>query len=142
MALSPSVVVVACVTLFAIGTPASRSHRHAEAMAELATQSNPEPTARLAPAAPSVATGGDVTLRSVHVFPDSDRVFEGGTAAEAMNSNCLACHSAGMVLNQPALSQTTWKDEVDKMRNTDKAPVAPDDVAAIVAYLTALSGKK
>jgi mono/diheme cytochrome c family protein len=90
----------------------------------------------------AIGTGG-VTLRSVDmVFPDSDRVFDGGTAAEAMNSNCLACHSAGMVLNQPALSQMTWKDEVDKMRNTYKAPVAPDDVAAIVAYLTALSGKK
>jgi hypothetical protein len=49
-------------------------------------------------AAPSTGSTGGVTLRSVNVdFPDSDRQFE-GPGADAVNNNCLACHSAGMVL--------------------------------------------
>jgi len=58
-----------------------------------------------------------------------------------MNQNCTACHSASMVLAQPALSATQWKAEVEKMRNAYKAPVQEKDVPAIVAYLTALSDK-
>jgi hypothetical protein len=42
-------------------------------------------------------------LKSVKIdLPDSDRMF---TGADAINNNCLACHSAGMVLNQPELSK-------------------------------------
>jgi hypothetical protein len=33
-----------------------------------------------------------------------------------VNGNCLACHSAGMVLTQPALSAAQWRAEVEKMR--------------------------
>ena len=61
---------------------------------------------------------------------------------DAINNNCLACHSAGMVLHQPALSPATWQAEVEKMRSQYKAPVDPSDVPAIVAYLTAHKGAK
>jgi hypothetical protein len=54
----------------------------------------------------------------------------------------LACHSAGMVLNQPALPKQAWATEVNKMINNYEAPVAPEDVGAIVDYLTALKGAK
>jgi hypothetical protein len=47
-----------------------------------------------------------------------------------------------MVLNQPALSKQAWAAEVNKMINTYKAPVAPEDVGAIVEYLTAVKGAK
>jgi hypothetical protein len=47
-----------------------------------------------------------------------------------------------MVLNQPALSGKVWAAEVSKMINTYKAPIAPEDVATIVLYLTALKGAK
>lgn len=69
-------------------------------------------------------------------LPDSDRTFPDGPGADAVNNNCLACHSAGMVLNQPALSKDAWTAEVEKMINAYKAPVAPEDVGAIVEYLT------
>jgi cytochrome c5 len=75
-------------------------------------------------------------------LPDSDRMFPDGLGADAINNNCLACHSAGMVLNQPALSKEAWAAEVHKMINNYKAPVAPEDVRAIVDYLTALKGAK
>jgi hypothetical protein len=58
-----------------------------------------------------------VELKSVKVdLPDSDRMFP-GPGADAINNNCLACHSAGMVLNQPELSKQAWAAEVSKMIN-------------------------
>jgi hypothetical protein len=47
-----------------------------------------------------------------------------------------------MVLNQPSLSKQAWTMEVNKMINSYKAPVAPEDVGPIVEYLTALKGTK
>src|SRR6202163_4309541 len=79
-------------------------------------------------------------LKSVKIdLPDSDKMFE-GPGSDAVNNNCLACHSAGMVLNQPALSKQAWAAEVNKMVTAYKAPVAPEDVGAIVDYLTSLRG--
>jgi hypothetical protein len=73
-------------------------------------------------------------------LPDSDRMFPAGPGADAINNNCLACHSADMVLNQPELSKQAWAAEVNKMINAYKAPVAPEDVGAIVEYLSRTKG--
>jgi len=82
-------------------------------------------------------------LKSVKIdLPDSDRMFPAGPGSDAINNNCLACHSAGMVLNQPSLSKQAWAAEVNKMINNYRAPVDPQDVGAIVEYLTALRGAK
>jgi cytochrome c5 len=79
-------------------------------------------------------------FQSVHVtLPESDRSFP-GAGADAINNNCLACHSAGMVLNQPAMTQTAWQAEVNKMISAYKAPVAAADVPAIVDYLVKTKG--
>jgi hypothetical protein len=96
------------------------------------------------PTQPSTdASGNGVMLRSVNVeFPDSDRSFPGGDAADAINNNCLDGHSAGMVLNQPPLTPVQWQAEVDHMRRDFKAPVADEDAVAIVAYLAANNGTK
>ena len=75
-------------------------------------------------------------------LPDSDRMFPDGPGSDAINNNCLACHSAGMVLNQPALSKQAWAAEVNKMINVYKAPIAPEDVGAIVEYLTNLKPRE
>ncbi|MDB5397120.1 MAG: sulfite:cytochrome oxidoreductase subunit b precursor [Rhodospirillales bacterium] len=89
--------------------------------------------------APSPAIG--LTLKSISVeLPSSDRMFPAGPGSEAVNNNCLACHSAGMVLNQPALTKAAWSAEVHKMITVYKAPVSDEDAAAIVAYLTRLKG--
>src|ERR1700682_1244314 len=82
-------------------------------------------------------------LKPVKVdLPDSDRMFPAGPGSDAINNNCLACHSAGMVLNQPALSKQAWAAEVNKMINAYKAPIGPEDVGAIVEYLTRIKGAK
>lgn len=96
-----------------------------------------------AAAAPSAVTAAGITLHSVSIeLPASDRMFPGGSAAEAINNNCLTCHSAGMVLNQPNLTQAGWQAEVDKMRSQYKAPVDEHDVPAIVAWLSSHKGTK
>ena len=91
--------------------------------------------------APSSAWVQDLTaLKSESVdLPSGDRLFE-GPGADAINNNCLACHSADMVLNQPALPKATWEAEVHKMINAYKAPVAEADIAPIIAYLVQLKG--
>lgn len=82
-----------------------------------------------------------MTFKSVSVdLPAGDHLFPGGQEAEATNNNCLTCHSAGMVLNQPALPAASWDAEVHKMIGVYKAPIAADDVPAIVAYLAKTKG--
>lgn len=134
-----SAVVVVGVVLFAIGTPAEHGQKLAAA--------TPPPAPRVPAASlalvPSVASSNGVTLQSVSVaFPVSDRSFPGGGAADAITTNCTACHSPGMVLNQPVLTPVQWQAEVAHMRWDFKAPVAEADVAAIVNYLAATKGTK
>jgi cytochrome c5 len=91
------------------------------------------------PALTKVSAAG-ITLQSVRVdIPDRGTTFP-GSGSDAINNNCLVCHSAGMVLNQPALPKAAWQAEVDKMIHVYKAPVAPEDVAAIVDYLAKIKG--
>jgi len=112
----------------------------------LAIIGHPEPPAAiLVPAAAPVPAGAPQTfvLKSVSVdLPTSNIAFPGGTKAEAINANCLACHSAGMVLTQHNLSKATWAGVVDKMIHAYKAPVGEKDVPAIVDYLTETKGLK
>lgn len=65
----------------------------------------------------------------------------GGPSADAINGNCLSCHSPEMVLNQPKLSAAEWQGVVTKMRGTYKAPIDAADDAAIVAWLSAMQSK-
>ena len=82
-----------------------------------------------------------LTLKSVNVdLPAGDRMFPDGPGASVADDNCLACHSAGMVLNQPVLPKAVWEAEVDKMRNVYKAPIDDKDVDAIVHYLISIKG--
>ncbi len=82
-------------------------------------------------------------LKTVKVdLPDGDAMFPDGPGADAINNNCLACHSADMVLNQPPLSKQAWAGEVNKMITVYKAPVATEDVDAIVDYLDRVKGAK
>jgi hypothetical protein len=84
-----------------------------------------------------------LSLKSVSVdLPPGDDMFPNGPGADAINNNCLACHSADMVLNQPALPMTQWHAEVDKMRTAYKAPIDPKDVDAILNYLVSIKGVK
>src|SRR2546430_11521609 len=69
------------------------------------------------------------------LFPYTTLFRSDGPGADLVNGNCLACHSVGMVLNQPALSEAQWRTEVEKMRTAYKAPIDPKDVDKIISYL-------
>jgi mono/diheme cytochrome c family protein len=73
-------------------------------------------------------------------IPTSDMMFPAGPGSDAINSNCLTCHSADHVLNQPPLPKETWEEVVKKMINAYKAPISTADAAAIVDYLTRVKG--
>jgi hypothetical protein len=101
----------------------------------------PAPAAASAP--PSTNAPQTFVLKSVSVeLPTSDITFPGGAAADAINANCLACHSASMVLTQPSLAKAAWAAEVDKMIHTFKAPIDQGNATAIVDYLVETKGAK
>jgi cytochrome c5 len=95
-------------------------------------------------ATPCVSAGAlPIELKTTKVnLPESDRMFPDGNGSDAINNNCLACHSAGMVLNQPAMSKEAWTSEVKKMINSYKAPIVPEDAGKIIDYLVGLKGAK
>jgi cytochrome c5 len=131
----------AALTLLFIGYMDSRDLAATEAYRPGAASNGPGGTQAVAsPSALTTVSAAGVTLQSVHVdIPDRGVTFP-GSGSDAINNNCLVCHSAGMVLNQPALPKAAWQAEVDKMIHVYKAPVAPEDVAAIVDYLAKLKG--
>jgi len=96
--------------------------------------------ALLTPTSARVQPAPAITSTTVEL-PAGDALFPGGSSADAINNNCLACHSADMVLNQPALSKSAWESEVRKMIKAYRAPIDESDVPAIVDYLVKMKGK-
>lgn len=97
--------------------------------------------AALATALALPATAESLQFKPTSVqLPDDRRAYPDGPGAEAMNNNCLACHSAGMVLNQPTLARATWQAEVTKMIAVYKAPIDQADLPAIIDYLARVKG--
>lgn len=75
-------------------------------------------------------------------LPGSVTKFPAGDGAEIATSQCLICHSAGMVLRQPALSDSQWRAIITKMRTAYGAPLPPEQVGALAAYLSkSISGR-
>jgi hypothetical protein len=74
-------------------------------------------------------------------LPASSTLFPPGTAAEIANSQCLICHSAEMVMTQPALTLDEWTAEIGKMRGVYGAPLPADGVEALARYLHDLNGR-
>ncbi len=112
----------------------------AMALIVLGPWSDRQPSSSLPAAkAPGAATvGRDFKLTSVAVdLPIDDKAFPDGPDAALVNASCTACHSASMVLTQPALSQDQWKAIVVKMRDIYHAPVQEQDIPRIVNYLSA-----
>ena len=132
---------LAAMTLLAIGLPGSRLAAE-QGAAPVAVRSSTAPAVSAAVAkAPAQVAAAGITLHSVAVtLPTSDRTFPGGAAADAINNNCVACHSPGMVLSQPSLSRADWQAEVTKMRSVYKAPIDDGDIAGIVDYLAKTKG--
>ena len=76
------------------------------------------------------------------VLPTSDRMFPDGPGSDVVNSYCLVCHSAAMLLSQPAMTRSAWEAEVQKMRTAYKAPIPEEQIQTIVSYLAGLQNAK
>jgi len=82
------------------------------------------------------ANGFELVSTSIDLPQDEER-FTGAPYAEIVNANCLSCHSASMVLNQPPLARAQWRSIVEKMQHVYHAPVAAQDIPKILQYLAA-----
>jgi hypothetical protein len=74
--------------------------------------------------------------------PVPDKMFPDGPGADAINANCLVCHSEDHVMNQPSLTKEGWEEVVEKMIKAYKAPISEEDASAIVDYLVRIKGKQ
>jgi hypothetical protein len=93
-------------------------------------------------AAPDSSAGTTPTATWARVsvkLPTSQTLFPPGEGADIANSYCLICHSAGMVLLQPALSQDEWTTEINKMRNAYGALLPAEQVEALAKYLRTIT---
>ena len=75
-------------------------------------------------------------------LPASQTIFPPGDGANIANAQCLICHSAGMVLRQPALTRDQWTGEINKMRNAFGAPLPADQVLPLSSYLYGINGHR
>jgi mono/diheme cytochrome c family protein len=95
------------------------------------------------PAAKEAATGPVQKWAKVSVdLPASQVTFPQGNGSVIANAYCLICHSAGMVLRQPPLTQDEWTAEINKMRNAFGAPIPADQVQALAQYLRSINGRQ
>jgi len=74
-------------------------------------------------------------------LPVSNEIFPPGPGADVADSQCLICHSAGMVLRQPPLTQQEWRSEIEKMRSAYGALLPADQVDALSEYLERINGR-
>lgn len=120
---------ITAITLLTIGPPGSRKP--------------PSPAASASrPVPPSSVSGRGFTLTSASIeLPIDDAAYPDGPRVDVVNTNCTSCHSASMATTQPALSAEKWKATVLKMRDVYGAPVADDDIDAIVAFLSSMPGQ-
>jgi mono/diheme cytochrome c family protein len=88
----------------------------------------------------------DVALRQWTIvkveLPAVAESFPPGIGADIANSQCLICHSAGMVLTQPPLKKEEWRTEVMKMRSAYGAPIPEDQVEGLSEYLKNINGRQ
>jgi mono/diheme cytochrome c family protein len=133
-------VIVGGLALFAIGHPAGEPPPSPTTPGLIIASAVP-PAAAVATVAPTSVTAAGFTLTSTVVdLPSSERTFPAGPGMDVTQQSCTACHSVGMVMNQPNLPRATWDAEVHKMLATYKAPFDPADIPAIVAYLASIKG--
>lgn len=92
---------------------------------------------------PAALAEAPLELKSVTIeLPFGDKVIPPGPGSDEVSRNCFFCHSAGMLLYQPAMPKSAWIKIIHKMIDVYKAPVAEADIPAIVNYLTGLEAAK
>ena len=57
-----------------------------------------------------------------------------GKGFDAVQANCLTCHSFGYMINSGKQSKKFWRGKIDKMIVHFKAPMSDTDVEIITDY--------
>lgn len=61
-----------------------------------------------------------------------------GPGRDLTATACVTCHSLDYIpMNAPVMSRTSWEKSIHKMIEKFGAPIRPEDVEQILAYLTA-----
>jgi hypothetical protein len=58
-----------------------------------------------------------------------------GKGFDAVQANCLMCHSFGYIINQGPQSREFWAEKVEKMVIHFKAPISKEDAQIVTDYL-------
>lgn len=58
-----------------------------------------------------------------------------GKGFDAVNANCLMCHSFGYIINQGPQSRDFWDKKIDKMIVHFKAPIDKEAYNTVLDYL-------
>ena len=58
-----------------------------------------------------------------------------GKGFDAVQANCLMCHSFGYIINQGPQSRDFWAKKVQKMITHFKAPMIDEDIETVTDYL-------
>ena len=58
-----------------------------------------------------------------------------GKGFDAVQANCLMCHSFGYIINQGPQSREFWHKKIEKMIVHFKAPITKEDEEIITDYL-------
>ena len=74
-------------------------------------------------------------------LPDEKPSFKSAPGAELVQANCIMCHSHEYITTQPALTRDQWKASVAKMQAKYGAPLALENVDALLDYLALSYGK-
>ena len=74
-------------------------------------------------------------------WPAETATYKTGKGAELAQALCMNCHSVEYVSTQPPMPRKFWEATVKKMKDKYAAPL-PDDMTALVDYLSAAYGAK
>ena len=105
------------------------------------SQAQPAAPAKSSPAPARPVDSPDPAVHSI-TLPNVPTELPPGPASgrDVVGTTCTACHSVRNILNQPAFPRQTWVNEVNKMRTNYGAPVAEQQIPAIVDYLVSIRG--
>ena len=103
------------------------------------TKDQPTTPKTAATAAPKTAVLPPSGPRTI-ILPSLPPDLPDGPGKQVVLDRCVVCHSPRYIMIQPTFSRSVWTAEVDKMRKTFGAPVADEQVEAIVNYLVAIRG--
>ncbi len=73
-------------------------------------------------------------------LPPETATLKKAPGSDLVTAQCIVCHSVEYISTQPRLPRTYWQGAVTKMQQKFGAPVAPNDVEAIVDYLASNYG--